>query len=207
MSKTAFLFPGQGSQTVGMGVDIAAESEAAADVLLRIDNALDETLSLIMADGPADTLTLTQNAQPALFASSLGVLRALEAHTGTSASQIADYVAGHSLGEYSAICAAGGLELDETARLLRLRGQSMQQAVPVGEGAMAALLGADIEQTDGFLEQAQQTGLVQIANDNAPGQIVISGAAPAVHKAMEIAKDAACAGLSNCLSARHSIAI
>lgn len=190
MSKTAFLFPGQGSQTVGMGVDIASESEAAADVLLRIDNALDEKLSLIMADGPADTLTLTQNAQPALFASSLGVLRALEAHTGTSASQIADYVAGHSLGEYSAICAAGGLELDETARLLRLRGQSMQQAVPVGEGAMAALLGADIEQTDGFLEQAQQTGLVQIANDNAPGQIVISGAAPAVHKAMEIAKDA-----------------
>ena len=157
-------------------------------MLLRIDNALDETLSLIMADGPADTLTLTQNAQPALFASSLGVLRALEAHTGTSASQIADYVAGHSLGEYSAICAAGGLELDETARLLRLRGQSMQQAVPLGEGAMAALLGADIEQTDGFLEQAQQTGLVQIANDNAPGQIVISGAAPAVHKAMEIAK-------------------
>ena len=111
MSKTAFLFPGQGSQTVGMGVDIAAESEAAADVLLRIDNALNETLSLIMADGPADTLTLTQNAQPALFASSLGVLRALEAHTGTSASQIADYVAGHSLGEYSAFARLAGLNL------------------------------------------------------------------------------------------------
>jgi len=190
MSKTAFLFPGQGSQIVGMGVELASESAAASDVLGSVDNALDEKLSQIMADGPADTLTLTQNAQPALFASSLGVLRALEAHTGTPASQIADYVAGHSLGEYSAICAAGGLNLEETATLLRLRGLSMQQAVPVGEGAMAALLGAEIEQTEHFLEQAQQTGLVQIANDNAPGQIVISGATAAVHKAMEIARDA-----------------
>jgi len=190
MSKTAFLFPGQGSQIVGMGVELASESAAASDVLGSVDNALDEKLSQTMADGPADTLTLTQNAQPALFASSLGVLRALEAHTGTPASQIADYVAGHSLGEYSAICAAGGLNLEETATLLRLRGLSMQQAVPVGEGAMAALLGAEIEQTEHFLEQAQQTGLVQIANDNAPGQIVISGATAAVHKAMEIARDA-----------------
>jgi len=190
MSKTAFLFPGQGSQTVGMGVDIASQSDAAAQILADVDQALGEALSEMMAQGPAETLTLTQNAQPALFASSLAVLRALEAYTQTPAHQLADFVAGHSLGEYSAICAAGGLELQQTAKLLRLRGLSMQQAVPVGEGAMAALLGADIEQTQGFLEKAQQTGLVQIANDNAPGQIVISGATSAVHQAMEIAKDA-----------------
>lgn len=188
MSKTAFLFPGQGSQTVGMGTELAADSDAASDVLTAVDSALDEALSDIMAHGPADALTLTQNAQPALFASSLAVLRALEAHKDMPASQLADFVAGHSLGEYSAICAAGGLELQQTARLLRLRGASMQQAVPVGEGAMAALLGADIEQTQGFLEQTD--GLVQIANDNAPGQIVISGEKKAVLQAMDIAKEA-----------------
>lgn len=189
-TKTAFLFPGQGSQTVGMGAALAEQSAEARLVFEAVDAALGENLSHLMTEGPIETLTLTQNAQPALFASSLAVLRVLEQKSGKHASDLADFVAGHSLGEYSALCAAQSLELGSTAKLLRLRGQSMQQAVPVGEGAMAALIGADIEQTESFLIEAQDAGLVQIANDNAPGQIVISGAKAAVHKAMEIAKDA-----------------
>lgn len=187
-STTAFLFPGQGSQTVGMGQALAQHSDEARQVFAAVDEALGEKLSDIMANGPAETLTLTQNAQPALFASSLAVLRTLEARSGKSASELAGYVAGHSLGEYSALCAAGCIELGQTAQLLRLRGQAMQQAVPVGEGAMAALLGAELAQTEEFLAQA--TGLVQIANDNSAGQIVISGQTQAVHQAMEIAKSA-----------------
>lgn len=189
-ATTAFLFPGQGSQTVGMGSELMAQSAEAKHVFEAVDSALDEKLSTLMAQGPVETLTLTQNAQPALFASSLAVLRTVEKLSGKSIAELSGFVAGHSLGEYSALCAAQSLELDHTARLLRLRGQSMQQAVPVGEGAMAALLGADIEQTEQFLEQAHALGIVQIANDNAPGQIVISGAVKAVHKAMEVAKEA-----------------
>ena len=142
MQKTAFLFPGQGSQTVGMGQALAASSPQARARLTMIDEALGESLSSLMADGPLDELTLTRNAQPALFASSVAVLAALEAASGKPVSALTDFVAGHSLGEYSALAAAGTLEIQDAAHLLRLRGDSMQKAVPVGAGAMAALLGA-----------------------------------------------------------------
>lgn len=188
MSKTAFLFPGQGAQSVGMGVALASQSKAAKEVLDAVDDALGGSLSKLMADGPADELTLTKNAQPALFASSLAVVRAIEAELGQPLSKFGDVVAGHSLGEYSALAAVGTLEIEDAAKLLRLRGEAMQEAVPVGQGAMAALLGADLELAEDIVGRA--SGTVQVANDNATGQIVISGAVEAVEEAMGFAKDA-----------------
>ena len=189
MTKTAFLFPGQGSQTPGMAQALCEASAAARDVLAQIDEALGQNLSSLMADGPADELTLTANAQPALFASSLAVVAAIHEHSGKSLSDFGDMVAGHSLGEYSALSAAGVFDVPTGARLLRIRGDSMQQAVPVGEGAMAALIGADIALADKIVEKASASGAVQIANDNAPGQVVLSGSAIAVRAAMAIAQE------------------
>ena len=189
MQKTAFLFPGQGSQNVGMGQAIAASSQQAQARLTLIDDALGEALSSLMAEGPIDELTLTRNAQPALFASSVAVLAALEEASGKNISDIADFVAGHSLGEYSALAAAGTFDVKDAAHLLRLRGDAMQKAVPVGEGAMAALLGADLELADDIVKTASNAGLVQIANDNAPGQIVVSGSCAGVKKAIDVAKE------------------
>lgn len=188
MSITAFLFPGQGSQVVGMASALTQSSQIAKDILSEIDDALEFKLSVLMAEGPAADLQLTENAQPALFASSICTLRVLQDHTGKAIHELCSYVAGHSLGEYSALCAAGSLGIAETASLLRLRGQSMQQAVPVGEGAMAALIGADLALAEEIVSVSSDAGLVQIANDNAYGQIVLSGASSGIDRAMDVAK-------------------
>jgi len=186
----AFTFPGQGSQFVGMGKDLAAAFPVAKAVFDEVDAALGDELSQIMWEGPADRLTLTENAQPALMATSLAVLRVLESEKGWSVTA-ARYVAGHSLGEYSALAAAGTLTIADAARLLRTRGRAMQEAVPVGQGAMAALLGVDMDIAQKIAAEAHAaTQLVcQIANDNAPGQVVISGAKAAIDYAMQIGKD------------------
>ena len=189
MSKTAFLFPGQGSQTPGMAVALAEASAAAREVLSTVDEALSQPLSALMAEGPADELTLTTNAQPALFASSMAVVAAIAEHSGKSLDQFGDYVAGHSLGEYSALAAVGVFDVAAGARLLRQRGDAMQAAVPVGEGAMAALIGADIALADKVVAGAEGAGAVQIANDNAPGQVVISGSLAGVKAAMSLAQE------------------
>ncbi len=188
MAVTAFLFPGQGSQVVGMASMLAQNSKIAKHILSEIDDALDFKLSALMAEGPAEELQLTQNAQPALFTSSICTLRVLQNQTGKTIYDLCSYVAGHSLGEYSALCAAGSLGIAETARLLHLRGQSMQQAVPVGEGAMAALIGADLALAEEISSASADAGLVQVANDNADGQIVLSGASAGIERAMEVAK-------------------
>ena len=174
----AYVFPGQGAQTVGMGRDVAEAYPAAQAVFDEVDEALGERLSALIWDGDAETLTLTRNAQPALMACSLAVVRALE----SEGVQIADgaFVAGHSLGEYSALAAAGALALDDTARLLRLRGEAMQAAVPVGMGAMAAILGLDFATVSEIAEAAAEVGVCQAANDNDPAQVVISGHKEAV---------------------------
>jgi len=186
----AFTFPGQGSQFVGMGKDLADAFPAARQLFAEVDDALGASLSSIMWEGPADSLTLTENAQPALMAVSLAAMRVLEQEKGWSV-QTADYVAGHSLGEYSALASAGALSVADAARLLRVRGKAMQEAVPVGEGAMAALLGVDLDTATKIASEASgATGLVcQVANDNAPGQVVISGAKAAVERAIDIGKD------------------
>ncbi|OKL42997.1 ACP S-malonyltransferase [Pseudovibrio exalbescens] len=185
----AFTFPGQGSQAVGMGQELAQTFPEAKAVFDELDAALGQKLSTIMWDGPADDLTLTANAQPALMAVSLATLRVLEAK-GVDLAQAAKYVAGHSLGEYSALAAAGSLSVADAARLLRIRGDAMQKAVPVGEGAMAALLGLDFEQAQEIAAAAAQDGQVcQAANDNAPGQVVVSGHKAAVERAIELAKE------------------
>ena len=189
MSKTAFLFPGQGSQTPGMAVALAEASAAAREVLSTVDEALSQPLSALMAEGPADELTLTTNAQPALFASSMAVVAAIAEHSGKSLDQFGDYVAGHSLGEYSALAAVGVFDVATGAGLLRQRGDAMQAAVPVGEGAMAALIGADIALADKVVAGAEGAGAVQIANDNAPGQVVISGSLAGVKAAMSLAQE------------------
>jgi len=190
MSDLAFLFPGQGSQAVGMASALAAHFPAARAVLEEVDIALGEPLSKLMAEGPAETLTLTRNAQPALMSASLAVMRALEAEFGIAVTA-ARCVAGHSLGEYSALCAAGALGLSDTARLLRLRGEAMQAAVPAGEGAMAALLGAEMDLAEAACAAGRETGGVcEIANDNAPGQLVISGSSKAVEAACAHARAA-----------------
>ncbi len=182
----AFVFPGQGAQAVGMGRDLAEAYPAAAAVFGEVDDALGEKLSAVIWDGPAEDLTLTANAQPALMATSIAAMRALEAEgVGITA---AGYVAGHSLGEYSALCAAGALSLADTARLLRTRGRAMQEAVPVGVGAMAALLGLDFKTARMVAEEAANDEVCQAANDNDPGQVVISGHKGAVERAVEIAK-------------------
>lgn len=182
MNDTAFIFPGQGSQFVGMGKDLADRYPSARAVFEEIDDALGEKFSALMWEGSEDDLKLTANTQPALMAHSLAVVRALEAEFGIKISD-AKYVAGHSLGEYSALAAAGSLTVSDAAKLLRFRGESMQKAVPAGEGAMAALLGATIEQAEEACKQAG--GVCELANDNAPGQVVISGAKAAVETAAE----------------------
>lgn len=182
----AFTFPGQGAQAVGMGKALADAYPAARAVFDEADDALDARLSAVIWEGPADALTLTENAQPALMATSLAAMAALEAE-GLSLGAAA-FVAGHSLGEYSALCAAGALSLRDTARLLRLRGRAMQAAVPVGEGAMAALLGLDYATATAVAAEAAGDGVCEAANDNGPGQVVVSGTRAAVERAVEIAK-------------------
>jgi len=184
----AFTFPGQGSQAVGMGKALAEEHREAASVFAEVDEALGEKLSRIVWEGPADTLTLTENAQPALMAVSIAALRVLAAHGIDLKRQVA-YVAGHSLGEYSALVAAGSLALADAARLLRIRGKAMQSAVPVGAGAMAALIGLDIAAAGEVAAAAAAGGGVcATANDNAPGQVVVSGDRAAVERAVELAR-------------------
>lgn len=186
----AFTFPGQGSQFVGMGKDLAEVYPAAREVFAEVDDALGASLTSLMWDGPSDSLTLTENAQPALMAVSLAAMRVLESEKGWSVAQ-ARYVAGHSLGEYSALAAAGTLSIADAARLLRIRGKAMQEAVPVGEGAMAALLGVDLDVAAKIAAEASAASgkVCQVANDNAPGQVVLSGAKAAIDHAIAIGKD------------------
>jgi [acyl-carrier-protein] S-malonyltransferase len=184
----AFVFPGQGSQAVGMGGALAAAFPAAREVFQEVDEALKQNLFRLMQEGPEADLTLTENTQPALMAVSLAALRVIEKEGGKPLPQVCRYVAGHSLGEYSALAAAGALTLADAARLLKLRGQAMQKAVPVGTGAMAALLGADIEQAVAVCAEAAQGDVVEVANDNGGGQVVISGHKEAVARAVEVAK-------------------
>ncbi len=187
MIKRAFTFPGQGSQAVGMGKDLAEAFPEARAVFAEVDEALDQKLSTIMFEGPDETLRLTENAQPALMAVSLAVIRVLEAR-GVRIAEHAAFVAGHSLGEYSALCAAGTFSVADAARLLKTRGQAMQKAVPVGHGAMAALLGLDLDTARAVAAEAAEGEVCEVANDNAPGQVVISGATAAVERALDIAK-------------------
>ena len=181
----AFIFPGQGSQAVGMGTALAAASRVAQDVFDEVDEALGQNLFRIMREGPDDELKLTENAQPAIMAHSIAVLRTM----GVRLPDVADFVAGHSLGEYSALCAAGSFDLATTAKLLKLRGQAMQQAVPVGQGAMAALLGADLSLAQKIAEVAAEGEVCTVANDNDPSQVVISGQKSAIDRAISIAKE------------------
>jgi [acyl-carrier-protein] S-malonyltransferase len=193
----AFIFPGQGSQSVGMGKALADASPVAREVFGEVDEALGQHLFRLMAEGPADDLLLTENAQPAIMANAIATLRVLEREGGVRLAEKADYVAGHSLGEYSALCAAGTFDLATTARLLKLRGQAMQAAVPVGEGAMAALLGADLDKAqviagaavDAILAEGGEELVCTVANDNDPSQVVISGHRPAVERAVALAKE------------------
>lgn len=185
----AFVFPGQGSQAVGMGRELAEAFPVARHCFQEVDEALGQNLTRLMFEGPEDQLTLTENAQPALMAMSMAVMRVLEREGGQTLPGAAAFVAGHSLGEYSALCAAGALTLADTARLLRLRGQAMQKAVPVGVGAMAAILGADLEAALEIAAAAAQGEVCAAANDNAPGQVVVSGHKAAVERAMAIAAE------------------
>ncbi len=189
MTKRAFLFPGQGSQSAGMGKELAASFASAREVFQEVDEALGQKLSALMFEGPEDQLRLTANAQPALMAVSMAVMRVLEKEGGKPITALANYVAGHSLGEYTALCAAGTFSLADTARLLRLRGSAMQAAVPVGVGAMAALLGADLEGASEVAKAAAQGEVCSTANDNAPGQVVISGHKAAVERALALAAE------------------
>ena len=184
----ALLFPGQGSQALGMGKALSEAFAPARAVFDEVDAALGEKLSAIMWQGPADTLTLTENAQPALMAVSLATIRVLEAEAGLDIARDAKFVAGHSLGEYSALAAAGSLMISDTARLLRVRGSAMQKAVPVGEGAMAALIGLSLDEAAAVAAEAAQIQICQAANDNGAGQVVISGSKAAIERAIEIAK-------------------
>ena len=185
----AFVFPGQGSQAVGMGKALADALPTARQVFEEVDEALSQNLSRLMFEGPIEELTLTENAQPALMAMSLAVVRVLRNDGGLEFGKHCQFVAGHSLGEYSALCAADAIPLDVTARLLKKRGQAMQQAVPVGVGAMAALLGLDFEAAQGVANDAAQDQVCDTANDNAPGQVVVSGNVEAVERAIELAKE------------------
>jgi [acyl-carrier-protein] S-malonyltransferase len=185
---TAFVFPGQGSQAVGMGRGLAEAFAAARQVFEEVDAALGEKLSETMWNGPAETLTLTENAQPALMAVSLAAFRALEAEAGVDLKRDVAYVAGHSLGEYSALAAAQSLAIADAARLLRIRGRAMQKAVPVGVGAMAALIGVDLDTARAIAEEGGAGGICEAANDNGGGQVVLSGEKQAVERAVETAK-------------------
>lgn len=185
----AFVFPGQGSQTVGMGKDLAEAFEPARLVFEEVDDALGQNLSGLIFDGPGDDLTLTENAQPALMAVSMAVMAVLRAEGNLTLSDSAQFVAGHSLGEYSALAAAGAFSLSDTAALLKTRGKAMQEAVPVGEGGMAALLGLDFEAAVAVAAEAAEDDVCTAANDNADGQVVISGAMAAIDRAVIIAKE------------------
>ncbi|APE28500.1 ACP S-malonyltransferase [Aurantiacibacter gangjinensis] len=187
----AFVFPGQGSQKVGMGADLAEASAAAREVFGEVDEALGQHLARLMAEGPEDELTMTANAQPAIMANAMAVVRVLE-EGGVRLSEKGDAVAGHSLGEYTALAAAGAFSLADTARLLRIRGNAMQDAVPVGVGAMCALLGADLEKAQGLADAAAEGQVCEVANDNDPGQVVLSGHAEAIDRAVALAKDHGC---------------
>jgi [acyl-carrier-protein] S-malonyltransferase len=185
----AYVFPGQGSQAVGMGKELAGAFAEAREIFQEVDEALKQKLSALMFDGPADALILTENAQPALMAVSMAVVKVLEKQGNLTIRNTARYVAGHSLGEYSALAAAGSLTVSDAARLLKTRGQAMQKAVPVGEGAMAALLGLDVDQAQEIASEASGGGeICAAANDNAPGQVVVSGHKAAVERAIELAK-------------------
>jgi [acyl-carrier-protein] S-malonyltransferase len=184
----AFIFPGQGSQSVGMGTALKEASATARALFEEVDDALGQNLSRLMAEGPPDELMLTENAQPAIMANALATLRVLEVEAGLLLADKADYVAGHSLGEYTALAAADSFDIATTARLLKLRGQAMQAAVPVGQGSMAALLGLDLETAQAVAAEAAQGEICAVANDNDPGQIVVSGHKAAVERALEIAK-------------------
>lgn len=185
----AFIFPGQGSQAVGMGKALSDASPVAREVFQEVDDALGQKLFQLMTEGPEDQLVLTENAQPAIMANAIATLRVLEKEGGVTLSAKADYVAGHSLGEYSALCAAGAFDLATTARLLKTRGQAMQAAVPVGIGAMAALLGADIDTAQKLADAAAEGEVCTVANDNDPSQVVISGHRGAVERAVALVKD------------------
>ncbi len=189
MSDRAFVFPGQGSQAVGMGKALADASAAAREVFEEVDEALGQHLSRLMFDGPMEELTLTENAQPALMAVSLAVVRMMEKEGNVDLSATGRFVAGHSLGEYSALAAAGAFTIADTARLLKARGKAMQAAVPVGEGAMAALLGVDLPVAQEIAEAAAEGEVCVPANDNAPGQVVLSGHTAAIDRAVEVAPD------------------
>ena len=185
----AFVFPGQGSQKVGMGKELAEASAVAREVFEEVDEALSQKLSTLMFEGPDDQLTLTENAQPAIMANAIATLRVLEQEGGLAIADKGDFVAGHSLGEYTALCAVGGFSLADTARLLKLRGQSMQAAVPVGEGAMCALLGADVEKAQALADAAAEGQVCTVANDNDPTQVVLSGHRAAIERAVAMVKD------------------
>ncbi len=186
--SAAYVFPGQGSQAVGMGKALAETFPVARRVFEEVDEALADKLSTVMWEGPAEAVTLTENAQPALVAVSLAAMRVLESEAGVDLARDATFVAGHSVGEYSALAAAGSLSIADAVRLVRIRGRAMQRAVPVGMGAMAALLGVDFEQAAAIANEAAQGELVQAANDNGGGQVVVSGHKTAVERAVEIAK-------------------
>jgi [acyl-carrier-protein] S-malonyltransferase len=185
----AFVFPGQGSQKIGMGAELADASTVARDVFEEVDEALGQKLSKLMREGPEDQLTLTENAQPAIMANAIATLRVLEKEGGLTLADKGDCVAGHSLGEYTALAAMGAFSLADTARLLKLRGQTMQAAVPVGQGAMCALLGADIDKATELAKAAAKGQVCEVANDNDPGQVVLSGSAPAIERAVALAKE------------------
>ena len=185
----AFVFPGQGSQKVGMGAELAGASAAAREVFQEVDEALGQHLFALMREGPEDQLTLTENAQPAIMAHAIAVLRVLEREGGIALADKADFVAGHSLGEYTALCAAGAFSLTETARLLKLRGRAMQAAVPVGLGAMCALLGADVDKALALADWAAQGEVCEVANENDPSQVVLSGHRAAIERAVAAVKD------------------
>jgi [acyl-carrier-protein] S-malonyltransferase len=185
----AFVFPGQGSQKVGMGAELADASAAARDVFGEVDEALKQNLSALMREGPEDALTLTENAQAAIMANAIATLRVLAHDFGVSLAGRCHAVAGHSLGEYTALCAIGAFSLADTARLLKLRGAAMQAAVPLGEGTMAVLLGADLDQARALAEAAAQGQVCEVANDNDPSQVVLSGHTAAIQRAVEMVKD------------------
>jgi [acyl-carrier-protein] S-malonyltransferase len=185
----AFVFPGQGSQAIGMGKGLYDAFPAARAVFQEVDDALSDNLTRLIFEGPIEQLTLTENAQPALMATSLAIVRVLENEGGVNLAKAAAYIAGHSLGEYSALAAAGSLNLAEAAQLLRRRGEAMQAAVPVGEGAMAAILGLDLDAVAAVAKDAAEDGVCEVANDNAPGQVVLSGDSAAIERAAVLAKE------------------
>jgi [acyl-carrier-protein] S-malonyltransferase len=185
----AFIFPGQGSQAIGMGRDVYDAFSCARDVFHEVDEVLKQKLTKLIFEGPEEELSLTENTQPALMTVSIALLRVLEKEGGLDLSHSISYVAGHSLGQYSALCAVGCLSLEDTARLLKIRGQAMQKAVPIGQGAMAAILGLELEVVEKIVKEAAQEDVCEVANDNSPGQVVVSGDKQAIERAIELSKE------------------